>query len=154
MCNALNSGDFTLVKQKVDDFGAFLGLLALPSHVLCVLWLRAPRATALIALLLSTPTLITALILLVRYLTASTCNHTLYVRPIFYILVESADVTSNLLVFVHGERNHRDEADGEPRPSGDAACGPVATVTALSGDVFGSFELVGELWMACQCMSV
>jgi len=76
---------------------------------------------------------------------SATLNHPLYIRPVFNILVKSTYVTCHFGVLMRCERENWDEAQGKPRPTGDAAGGQIAAVAAGGDDVLGAFEVGGEL---------
>ena len=62
----------------------------------------------------------------------------LHIRAILDVLPEVADVASDLLVRLERERDHGDEAEGEPFPALHDAAREVAAVLALHGDVLGA----------------
>lgn len=90
----------------------------------------------------ATPTLIWPGVVLLWLTTV--VDHALDVRTIFKILVKPANRACDFLVLMRCQRNERDEAYCEERPTSNASSRPVATVAALSCYVLCSLEVIRE----------
>ena len=144
---------------------AFAAVTPATVHVLsqsCVLWLRPATLTllshAIVSTLLpllpllrlSTPSLVRTSVLWLLWGASLTTirYHALYIRPILDVLVKTTYMACEFLVLVCCEWNEWHPADGEPWPSRGTSSRPIATVSTLSCNVLGAFQVLLEFLSA------
>lgn len=77
--------------------------------------------------------------LLIRWRQRASSTHLrLYIRAVFDVLPEVADVAAELLVGLDGEGYDRNEAECKPFPTFHGTGGHVATVLTLEGEILGA----------------